>query len=167
MSSSSVSPRTPSLPSAAAPNTDVSALMPNHPPSLKFHIETRHTDSCKPYRLHCILLTDFGSLSFSTLTTRLTGLVWGLTRDADQQMTDVLRQYWDKGKWWCWRSKCRCISVCLMPARFWNCVNRLHWDSAGGFWIFMNFMNGWSKEYWAQHARRCIFRDWCINSIWS
>lgn len=47
MSSSSVSPRTPSLPGSAAPNTDVSALAPNHPPSLKFHSDMQHTDSCE------------------------------------------------------------------------------------------------------------------------
>ncbi|KAK5855483.1 hypothetical protein PBY51_005581 [Eleginops maclovinus] len=28
-------------------NTDVSALEPNQPPSLKFHPDTRHPDSCK------------------------------------------------------------------------------------------------------------------------
>ena len=65
MSSSSVSPRTPSLPSAEIPNTDVSALTSNQPPSLKFHTDMQHTDSCKLLRLNCIHLTDSDVLSFS------------------------------------------------------------------------------------------------------
>lgn len=104
MSSSSVSPRTPSLPSAAAPNTDVSALMPNHPPSLKFHSDTRHTDSCKPCRLHGIHLTHSNALSFSLP-------FWGLGRDAYQWMTDLLGQCWEgEGRWW-WSRRCKCRSL--------------------------------------------------------
>lgn len=114
MSSSSVSPRTPSLPSAAAPNTDVSALMPNHPPSLKFHPDTRHTDSCEPYRLHCIHLTDSDTRSFSPPhSCWLIGLVWGLRRDAYQWMTDFLGQHW-VAEWRRWRSKFRSLSAELV-----------------------------------------------------
>ncbi|KAI9548499.1 hypothetical protein NQZ68_007355, partial [Dissostichus eleginoides] len=33
-------------------NADVSALMPDQPPSLKYHPDTRHTDSCELRLFH-------------------------------------------------------------------------------------------------------------------
>lgn len=116
MSSSSVSPRTPCLPSSAAPNTDVSVPMPNHPPSLKFHSDTRHKDSRKPYRLRCIHLTHSNANSLSPpCFTELIGPFWGLGRDAYQWMPDLLGQCWEGGWWWWWgrRFKFRSLSAGL------------------------------------------------------
>lgn len=146
MSSSSVSPRTPSLPSAAAPNTDVSALMPNHPPSLKFHPDTRHTDSCGPYRLHCIHLTDSDTRSFSPPhSCRLIGLVWGLRRDAYQWMTDFFGQHW-VAEWRRWRSKFRYLSAELV-----SCLPESErvlrgWESAVGRWKYFNLPREWMNR---------------------
>lgn len=139
MSSSSVSPRTPSLPSAAAPNTDVAALMPNHPPSLKFHTDTRLTDSCEPYRLLCIHLTDFDFLLLASALQ--TELVWALRRDAYQWMTDLLGHLWEgeriqrRGR----RFRFRYLPPAdLCSARMWKCVKR-RGDSEGGRWTRFNF----------------------------
>lgn len=145
MSSSSVSPRTPSLPSAAAPNTDVSALMPNHPPSLKFHPDTRHTDSCKPYRLCCIHLTDSDTRSFSSpRSRRMIGLIWGLRRDVYQRMTDFLGQHWVR-QWQRWRSKFRYLSAELISSLQVSGKVRRGWESAVGCRTFI-FLRDWMKR---------------------